>query len=198
VAAPRTSNLDADQAIRGAYDDATGTFRTTASITAPLDVNGEVLVDIRATDGDSVLVYGTTNGQPTGTPQVLKINPDGSINVAQDLPPSLTTFSVFNAISSVANGTLTPILTYTVGAGLTNYLGTIEVSGTNMAQFEVYINGTLSARKRTSLIEFNETFDFTGTEQTGITLAAGTVVQVQVIQNRPNLGDYEARIVYAQ
>jgi hypothetical protein len=200
VAAPNPSNLDADQCIRGAYEDATGRLRVDAQITAPLDVNGEVLVDVRAGDGDSVLVYGTTNGQTTGTPQVLKVNPDGSINAEVTIVPSepLTIYSVFNAITSVPNGVLTPILTYTVPTGATDYVEEIEVSGTNMAQFEVYINGVLSARQRTGLLDFNATFNFTGSVQTGLPLTSGTVIQVQVIQNRPDLGDYEARMIYAQ
>src|SRR5580692_6159857 len=81
MSAPTPSDLDFSQCIQGAYNAEDGSLRVDASIVAPLDVNGDVLVDIRATDGDSVLVYGTTNAQTTGTLQVLLINPDGSINV---------------------------------------------------------------------------------------------------------------------
>jgi hypothetical protein len=80
VAAPTPSDLDFSQCIQGSYDDAKGALRVEAQITAPIDVNGEVLVDIRATDGDSVLVYGTQNGLVGGILQVLKVNSDGSIN----------------------------------------------------------------------------------------------------------------------
>lgn len=96
MAAPLPSNLDFEQCIRGAYIDATGQLRTTAEITAPLSVNGEVLVDIRAEDGDSVLLAGTTNGSPSGTVQYVLVNPDGSINVNA----SISAFS----ISSVDQG----------------------------------------------------------------------------------------------
>jgi hypothetical protein len=79
MSAPTPSDLDASQCIQGAYDDANGRLRVDASITAPLDINGEVLVDIRATDGDSVLVVGTEDGTPTGTQHVLKVAPDGTL-----------------------------------------------------------------------------------------------------------------------
>lgn len=96
MAAPLPSNLDFEQCIRGAYIDATGQLRVNAQISAPLDVNGEVLVDIRAEDGDSVLLAGTTNGSPGGTVQYIKVNPDGSINVT-------AAFSSFS-VSSVDQG----------------------------------------------------------------------------------------------
>lgn len=86
--APDPSNLDADQCIRGAYEDASGRLRVDAQITgpldvhitAPLDVDGEVLVDIRAADGDSVLIVGTEDATTTGTQHVVKVHPDGSID----------------------------------------------------------------------------------------------------------------------
>lgn len=198
MSAPTPSDLDYGQCIQGSYDDANGRLRVDAAITAPLDVNGEVLVDIRADDGDSVLVYGTQNGQPNGTIQVLKINPDGSININTDTPTAKIVNSVFGSISSVSNGILTTILTYTVPVGKTDYLSLIEVSGDNMAQFEIYINGILNARKRTSLMEFNEQFDFYVDSEIGLSLNSGTILQIMVIQNRPSLGNYEARIVYAE
>jgi hypothetical protein len=79
MAAPKPSDLDFSQCIQGAYNDSDGALRV--DINAPLDVNGEVLVDVRAGDGDSVLIYGTTDGETTGTPQIVKVNPDGSLNV---------------------------------------------------------------------------------------------------------------------
>lgn len=241
MAKPTPSDLDFSQCIQGAYDEPNGRLRVDAAITAPLDVNGEVLVDVRASDGDSVLVYGTTDGTTGGPQQVLKVNADGSINVdfapltavtanqgtpntiANAWPVELTNgtnianvnpdgslnvnvvtssskvlYSLFNSISSVSNGVLTTILSYTVPIGKTDFLSLIEVSGTNMAQFDVYINGVLNARKRTSLTEFNEEFDFSVTNEIGLSLSAGTIVLITVLQNRPDLGNYEARLMYAE
>ena len=75
------SDLDFSQCIRGAYDDATSALRVNAQITAPLDMNGQILVDISATDGDSVIVYGTQSGTSGGTLQPLKLNSDGTVPV---------------------------------------------------------------------------------------------------------------------
>lgn len=112
--------------------------------------------------------------------------------------PTKTVYSVFNSISSVSNGVLTTILSYTVPIGKTDYLSLIEASGSNMAQFELYLNGTLNARQRTSLTEFNSQFNFLVDSEIGLPLSSGTLVEIKVIQDRPYLGDYEARMVYAE
>jgi hypothetical protein len=186
-----TVTIDAETSSVKVEDPNTGFF-----IEPQADGSINVNTSIQASQNDSVLVYGTENGTPTGTQQVLKINADGSINVVDSGSSSLTAFSVFNSISSVPNGTLTPILNFT--ASTTNFLSKVEVSGTNMAQFEVWINGALRARQRTSLTEFNAKFDFAIAEQTALILNSGDNVIVQVIQDRPNLGDYEARMIYGQ
>lgn len=200
MAAPTPSDLDFSQCIQGAYEDATGRLRVDAQITAPLDVNGEVLVDIRASDGDSVLVVGTEDATTTGTQHVLKINPDGSVNANVTIVPSspLIVKSTFNAITSVSSGILTTILSYTVPVGKTDYLDHIEVSGDNIANFEVYINNVLNARQRTAFTNFNALFEYQVDSEVGYKLIAGTLLQVKVLHNRPSLGNFEARIVYAE
>src|SRR4051812_1665374 len=76
-----STQLDQNQIIQKVYDPDNNQLRTSSQITGPLDINGDVMVDIKATDGDSVIVYGTQDGTISGTLQVLKVNADGSIDV---------------------------------------------------------------------------------------------------------------------
>lgn len=199
MSAPLPSNLDFEQCIRGAYEDATGTLRTSATITAPLSVNGEVLVDIRATDGDSVLIVGTEDATTTGIQHVVKVNADGSLNVNATPGSAKTIFSTYSAVTSVPSSILTTILSYTVPVATTDYINLIEVSGDNIAQFEVYINGIINARQRTYFGgNLNLTFNYSLDSETGYILNAGDNIQVKVIHNRPTLGAFEARLLYAE
>lgn len=198
MAAPTPSDLDFSQVLQGSYDEANGRLRVDAAITAPLDVNGEVLVDIRASDGDSVIVYGTQDGTPTGTIQPLKINPDGSIDVVvseSTLPRNV--ISNFSSITSVVSGSLTTILSYTVPPAKVTFLSNVEVSGTNIATYGVYINGVLNARQRTMWgAPFNSLFNYsTGTIDSGFELSAGTVLTIQVIHQQPSTGDFDAKLL---
>lgn len=110
-----------------------------------------------------------------------------------------TVKSLFNSISSVTSGSLTTILSYTVPVATTDFLGKVEVSGTNIAQFEVYINTVLDARQRTYFGgELNAFFDYAFGTENGYKLNAGDLVEIKVIHSRPTLGDFEARILYAE
>jgi hypothetical protein len=95
------SGLDHQQILQYSYDPIAQALRTTATLTAPLTVNGELLVSVTATDGDSVIMYGTQNGQSNGTLQIPKIDSSGNqsvINVAQLIPVSFDSISITNSV----------------------------------------------------------------------------------------------------
>ena len=78
-------------------------------------------------------------------------------------------------------------------------MGFIEVSGTNIAQYEVYINTVLNARQYTYFGgELNAKFNYDFDQELGYKLNAGDNVQVKVIHVRPYVGDFNARFVYAE
>jgi hypothetical protein len=129
------------------------------------------------------------------------------VKASQDGPWTVTTTpssaqivnSLFGSITSVASGVLTTILSYTVPIGKTDYLGQIEVSGDNIAEFDIYINSVLNARQRTYFGgELNTVFEYNMDSQLGFILNAGDIIQVKVIHNRLSLGSFEARILYAE
>jgi hypothetical protein len=105
---PTPSDLDFSQCIQGAYDDAKGRLRVDAAITAPIDVNGEILVDIRAEDHDSVLIAGTQDGTAGGTVQYVKVNPDGSLNVNNVTNFISTSANLSSVTSTIFSQTILP------------------------------------------------------------------------------------------
>lgn len=114
-----------------------------------------------------------------------------------DVSGSKTVVSLYNEITSVSSGVLTTILNYT--ATEIDYVGQIEVSGTNIAQYTVVINGTTNATQRTYFGgALNAVFKYSFDLENGFVLNTGDTIQVQVIQNRPDLGTFEARMLYAK
>jgi len=106
-------------------------------------------------------------------------------------PAGHTSISSFDSVSSVANSVLTDIVTFTVPVGKKLFLDRVEVSGDNIAKYQVDIGGSVNAVKRSYWADFNQDFEWNDFE-----ITAGTVIKVQVEQtSRPDTGDYEARIV---
>lgn len=103
----------------------------------------------------------------------------------------------FGNVTSVSSAILTTILSYTVPVGKSTFLSQIEVSGSNIATYEIYIDSVLNARQRTNFgAELNAIFNFeTATSDTGYKLLAGSVIQIKVIHPRPYVGDFEARLL---
>lgn len=88
MAAPAPSQLDADQCIRGAYDDSTGTLRTTANVDITVPSGLEVAI---SAENDSIAIG----------------DPDGNlVTIAPGTDPTRTGLDV-NVISGVS-GDFTP------------------------------------------------------------------------------------------
>lgn len=129
---------------------------------------------------------------------VLKVNSDGSINVTIVPSTDTTDAQVINRYgeaNAVISGATTQIASYTVPMGKVSILQKVECSGENVAKFQVLVNGVAQATQRTYWGSgFNLLFDFTTGQDNGFVLAAGDVVSVTVLYNRPYVGDFEARI----
>lgn len=94
------------------------------------------------------------------------------------------------SVTSVASSTLTDIINYTVPVGEKLFLYKIEVSGCNVAKFQIDIEGSIKGVRRTYWGNFNADFEFNRLE-----LNSGETIKVQVIHERPNTGDFEATII---
>lgn len=75
------SQLDASQVLQHVMDDATQRLRVEASINAPVNVDGDILVSIDAADGDNILVLGTEDGTTSGTRHVVNVDSSGKLNI---------------------------------------------------------------------------------------------------------------------
>jgi hypothetical protein len=126
----------------------------------------------------------------------LAINSDGSINVVFTPDNSLVKKSIYAEISAINSATPTTILSYTVPIGIpTATINTVDVSGTNIATYQVEVNSATVDKKRTyhggSL---NSVFDFNDS----ISLITGDIVRISVEHARPFSGDFNARLVVVE
>jgi len=175
MAAPPASRLDGNQVLKGAFDEDTGRLRTDSLATV---VNADIDVSLDATE-DNVAI-----ADPNG--DFLDINPNGSINV-NIVPPTVK--SQYSEVIGVATGITTLIGSYTTSANM--FLQLVEFSGTNIAEYELVINGVTEDKKRTYFgNSLNGIFDFRG----GLAVPTGQLIRVYAVHNRPSLGDFNVRI----
>lgn len=163
-----------------------------------LDVNLDGSINVVVKDitldknNDSVTVHQGT------TPWVSAIKQSNGTDITSANPLPVTTLEepytniyTFNAISTVASGIETTILTYTVPVGKTASIRLSEMTGTNIATFNLYLGLTLINRKRTFFGNLNTAMEFANR---GYTLTAGQIVSLKVIHNRPFAGNFEANL----
>jgi hypothetical protein len=183
--APAPTQLDANQVLRGAYDEAEGRLRTDSKITA--NISGAQEVIISHTD-DSIKIGDGTD--------FLAVNADGSINVTSvaSLPSNETSYFQYGEISSIPSASETNILSYTVPVATTFFFLRASVSGTNLAIYKVKVNGTTQETKRTWWTKFNEDFELSLQNNKGLELSAGDIVTVTVLHNSASLGDFNCTI----
>lgn len=126
---------------------------------------------------------------------LLDIDPSGAIPVIPQEASDEIPFNEFNESLLVVNGAETTILTYTVPPGMTAFLSRIDVSGENIARYEVYVDAELIARKRTWFGQgLNESFDLTLSSRRGLSVQSGGTVLVKVLHGRSFAATFEARL----
>lgn len=126
---------------------------------------------------------------------LLDINPDGSINTREDLALDEIPINAYDESPAVPTGAETPVLTYVVPSGKIGFLYRVEASGENVARYKIQVNGDSIATRRTHHGSGLTTeFDFTTPNKRGTLLQAGDIVQVLALHNRPESGDFEARL----
>jgi phosphotransferase system IIB component len=209
--APPPSNFDGNQVLQHAFDETEGRLRVDAVVNATvsnitiedsdgdeLEVNndgsinvqvtGATEVEIDAADGDNIAISDGTN--------TAVVNADGSLNVK--LGPGEAK-SVYDEVSAVASSVLTTILSFTCPIGVTCVVQTVKVSGTNTATFSVSVNSTIVDKSRTYFGgNLNDIFDFRTNVGGSVTLSAGDILEVEVIHNRPGVGDFNSKLDYIE
>lgn len=184
---PNKSNLDFQNIFQRAFDESTDRLRTdsTATIVTPPAI--EVAIDAAT---DNIAIIGISDGTDS-----LNINSDGSLNVNVNDATDEQVISLFAEQLSVLSAVDTLILSYTVPSSHNLFLNIIEVSGENIAMYEIRKNGIAIARKRTYFGGgLNEQFNFYSTSQKGLEFNPGDILQARVLHNRPDSATFEARI----
>jgi hypothetical protein len=124
----------------------------------------------------------------------MDVNSDGSINVnivtSSDTPGLILNY---NEITSVASGIETTIITVTSPPS-GHRVEKIDVSGDNIGQYKVYVNGSPILTKRSWWTEFNQTFNFENFPN-GLVLTSGQNLTVTITHSSPNLGSFEATVM---
>jgi hypothetical protein len=117
----------------------------------------------------------------------LDINPNGSINVV--LNPGGTIVSKYSEVTGIVMGITTLVVSYTAPSDAT--LQKVSFSGTNIAEYELIVDGITVDKGRTYFgSALNGCFDF----GEGIEVLSGKVVELYVVHNRTPNGDFNGRI----
>lgn len=182
MSAPAPSRLDANQVLQGSFEESTGRLRTDALATV---VNADIDVSLDSTE-DNVAI-----ADPDGN--FLNVNPDGSINVVVSSGAGTTLINSYDEVTGVVNGITTLIASYSAIAN--TFLQKIEFSGTNIAEYELVIDGDTQDKKRTYFgNSLNGCFDFND----GLQVPSGQLIEIYVVHDRPSSGDFNARIQILQ
>lgn len=95
----------------------------------------------------------------------------------------------YNEVLSVGAGILTTIITHTTV--VEELLQSIIVSGTNIAEYTVLLNGNIIIKIRTEFTSLNETIPF---PPKGFKLIIGDIITVKVVHTRPSVGDFNVTL----
>ena len=99
-------------------------------------------------------------------------------------------FDLYDEVLAVAGSSTATILTYMVPLGQTLTMRAAEVSGENVAEYTVKVDGVVKAKKRSYWGDFDRTFNLQGVSAT-----AGQTVTIEVNNFRNSTGDFNATLL---
>ena len=149
-----------------------------------LAINTDGSITARLSDGTDALVINTDGSINTNTTLV-----GGSISGNVSTVETGTVETAYAEVLSVAAATLTTVVSYT--ATQATRLKIAEVSGTNIAEYTININGTPIHKKRTFFGNLDNNFQFSK----GYALVTSDIVTVKVLHNQGSPGDFNAFIL---
>lgn len=107
--------------------------------------------------------------------------------------------SPYGELTSLASGSETDAVLYTVPAGKKAFLQRAEFSGENIATYRVKVNGATIARTRTWWTgDLRGAMIWQQANQKGLPLVAADVLKITVIHSRPLAADFEARLLIVE
>lgn len=119
----------------------------------------------------------------------------GEINVVTVPDDNVITINTYNEVAAVLTGVLTTVVTYTAPIGKSTFLQRATAGGTNIASYQIEINGVIIEKRRTYFSSpLTTDFTFLGFSESGLSLNQGDVVRIRAVHDRPDPGDFEANI----
>lgn len=120
------------------------------------------------------------------------------VYVVDAVATSNVVINQFNAISAVASGSETQIVSYTIPPAKKFIISLVQFSGENIAKFNFYVDGVLSATARTMFgSDLTGELRFDSPNGLGLELVAGQIISLKVLHPRPSVADFEGRILGA-
>jgi hypothetical protein len=179
------TRLDANQVLKQSFDESLDRLRVDAQVSASIE--GEVQCEIDAADGDNIAI---SSADGTKKVDVSTIGGTNALNVnVVSITNLATTINTYAEVTALAASSLTTVVSYTATANCR--LKKVETSGTNIATYTVVIDSSTVDKKRTYFgNSLNAEFNFAE----GLQVNSGQTVYVRVIHERPNVGDFNARI----
>lgn len=109
----------------------------------------------------------------------------------------VATNNIYNEITSVVSGVTSTIISFLVPSiGVIKLLG-IFCSGENVATYEVLLNSSVIAKKRTYFgSSLDVDFSFAGFEKNGLLLANSSLIEIKVSHNRPMIANFNSNLIY--
>lgn len=180
--APYTS-LDGNLILQRSFEESDDRLRVDAQVSVTL---GTVECIISAASGDNIAITNQDGTNP------LEINNDGSINVnvVSTTVPALKV--VYNEVLGVINGITTTLYSFT--PALASKIVRIDISGTNIATYELLMNAAVIGKKFTSLggpLSTEFVLD-------GLLIPSGNNLTLDVTHYRPDPGDFNITILYTE
>lgn len=184
------TTLDQNQIAQRTFDEINDRLRVDAEVTA---VIGTVECIISAASGDNIAIADQTGANK------LNVNTNGSIDVnvlvLPEIPPiNINSMIKYGEVASLASGINQTILTYVVPFSTKSLLQSINVSGENIAKYNIIYNSNTIATKRTFYGNLNETFNFEEIFNNSFILNTGDTLKINVIHNRPSLANFETTL----
>jgi len=165
------------------------------------NVGGKESLDVNVTDitlshtndsvrlGDGITLFSSTT---SGAKTALDVSVLGGISGTFSQAPSGETVTEYDTIPSLAIGSTTTLLSYTVIPSATRYLQKIYISGTQVATYVVKKGATTIIRTRMSPTQFSQTLDLATGSAFGVEFLTGNVLTVEVTNEGSAVGEFDA------
>ena len=118
---------------------------------------------------------------------------DPSESITKPLPVEFNlnenVFNTYSEALAVSAGSEVTILTYVVPVGMTLFISRVSVSGDNIAEYTITVDGSTVDKLRTYFGNFNDNAEFGG-----LKLEEGSEVKVNVNNFRSCAGNFNARV----